>query len=462
MAYQGRAYPNAYKQQQIPGFIEAELFDRGGQGVAYNELPDNANLPPNVIRAQERGQPVAVQINDVGPGGGGSEAPGEIAVGMIITGEWMRYTVTVGTGGLYLPTYRIASFSPEGGTIPVGIKLALNAEDSIAPCDQQGVGQLDLQGINTGNWKDFESYEGAPFEIGAGKRVITLCFDNVLNFEINYIEMDLLEEYEVDDYVPRERNYEELEQVPGVPGLPDQQWEDQPWEVEDDPEAQLRVRDPRCKEDAPCDFGDDEEPDGPPQPARAQLTTTLTGESKASFSEEEQEVFLVAASITAKHLISSGSIMVEDADPLTIPPARRALRSSESEGMPAAAARVAAAVDADGEVLTDGETIARGGSEQPAEQADRVGQALRADASTLRWLQEADEGDEEFDDDTLGQIYVVGGKVPQIEVRYDVIATSTAEVKAAVARLNYKGGTDLMRGAHYQSTEAVAFSSSLQ
>eukprot|EP00611_Tribonema_gayanum_P028636 TRINITY_DN741_c0_g1_i3.p1 TRINITY_DN741_c0_g1~~TRINITY_DN741_c0_g1_i3.p1 ORF type:complete len:211 (-),score=17.51 TRINITY_DN741_c0_g1_i3:2568-3200(-) len=84
--YQGTPYEA--NPIAIPGMLQVELFDKGGEGVGYHDIKDpaaKAKAPPNVIR-----QDSPIQINDEGPDVNGSEAVGQIGIGMGIGGEWLR------------------------------------------------------------------------------------------------------------------------------------------------------------------------------------------------------------------------------------------------------------------------------------------------------------------------------------------------------------------------------------
>ena len=106
----------------IPGIIEAEDFDIGGEGVAYHDT-DDVNTPggyrPNVG--------VDIEARD----GGGFH------VGYVEAGEWLEYTVDVQAAGLYTVTAEVASL--EGGGI---VHFSIGAV---------GTDRLDIP--STGSWQ---------------------------------------------------------------------------------------------------------------------------------------------------------------------------------------------------------------------------------------------------------------------------------------------------------------------
>ncbi|KAG5185267.1 hypothetical protein JKP88DRAFT_185397, partial [Tribonema minus] len=178
-----------YEAIEIPGVLEAEFFDVGGEGVTYHTDAVPVVLPPNVIRLNEDGAKVTVQINDLSAAVAGSEPAGAIGVGMGVTGEWQRYTVTALEDGTYLPTWRIATYDPTFGVFPVETTLTIGTGAEADPCALPGAGGLDLAGVNTGGYKTFESYTSKdPIAIPAGEHVLTVCYVNVNTFELNFID----------------------------------------------------------------------------------------------------------------------------------------------------------------------------------------------------------------------------------------------------------------------------------
>ncbi|HYE07553.1 MAG TPA: RICIN domain-containing protein [Planctomycetota bacterium] len=87
----------------IPGVIQAEDFDQGGEGVAFHDL-DPANNGGG-YRA------TAVDIRGCVDAGAGWQ------VGWMGPGEWLEYTVSIATAGSYDLGLRLASGNGTGGTV---------------------------------------------------------------------------------------------------------------------------------------------------------------------------------------------------------------------------------------------------------------------------------------------------------------------------------------------------------
>src|SRR5262249_54343305 len=72
----------------IPGTIQAENFDNGGEGVAYHDNDASNNG-------------VEYRLNDGVDIQSTSDTGGSYNVGWVEEGEWMEYSVNVATTGLY-------------------------------------------------------------------------------------------------------------------------------------------------------------------------------------------------------------------------------------------------------------------------------------------------------------------------------------------------------------------------
>ncbi|HXW05840.1 MAG TPA: carbohydrate-binding protein [Vicinamibacterales bacterium] len=130
----------------IPGGIEAEHFDNGGSGVAYKD-----NTPGNFG--------VGYRSTDVDIG---TTLTGGYTVGWIGAGEWLRYTVNVGSSGNYRIVARVAS-AGTGGTF----HIEFNGQDKTGP----------LSVADTGGWN---SYRDLPVvvSLSAGVQSMRIVFDS--------------------------------------------------------------------------------------------------------------------------------------------------------------------------------------------------------------------------------------------------------------------------------------------
>jgi hypothetical protein len=88
----------------VPGTIEAEDFDAGGEGVAYRDT--TAGNAGGAYRDTD------VDIEPTADGGGGYN------VGWMPAGEWLNYTISIPESRTYTLTARVAASGP-GGTFHV-------------------------------------------------------------------------------------------------------------------------------------------------------------------------------------------------------------------------------------------------------------------------------------------------------------------------------------------------------
>src|SRR6266568_1281928 len=95
-AYTGGSTPFTGTPYAIPGKIEAENFNKGGEGIAYHDVDTTNN--GGQYRTSE-----GVDIETTSDTGGGYN------VGWTAAGEWMKYTVNVASSGKYNFDFREAS-----------------------------------------------------------------------------------------------------------------------------------------------------------------------------------------------------------------------------------------------------------------------------------------------------------------------------------------------------------------
>lgn len=99
---------NAFATHVLPGVIEAENYDLGGSGIAFNDSGSGNN--GNSYRSDD------VDVEAASDTGGGYN------VGWIANGEWLEYTTTSIQAGTYDITLRVAS-NNNGGSKSILLKL---------------------------------------------------------------------------------------------------------------------------------------------------------------------------------------------------------------------------------------------------------------------------------------------------------------------------------------------------
>lgn len=144
----------------IPGRIEAEDFDLGGEGIAYHENNLNGNEGGATYRNDE------VDIEETG------DIDGEYNVGYILQGEWLEYTVNVLSSTTYELDLRVAA-DGEGKTLHV----EMDGEDITGP----------ITVPNTNGWQTWSTVTVNNINVTAGEHEMRIVFDSDF-FNLNYVE----------------------------------------------------------------------------------------------------------------------------------------------------------------------------------------------------------------------------------------------------------------------------------
>ncbi|MCT9112109.1 discoidin domain-containing protein [Streptomyces mirabilis] len=133
----------------VPGTVQAENYDTGGQGVAYNVTSVNGNA--NSYRAD------GVDLDNTADTGGGYN------LGWTGGGQWFRYTVDVATAGTYTLGLRVAA--------PSAVAGALHLSDASGT---DLTGAVDLPA--TGDWQTWATVT-THVVLPAGRQILTLNQD---------------------------------------------------------------------------------------------------------------------------------------------------------------------------------------------------------------------------------------------------------------------------------------------
>lgn len=149
---------------QIPGRVEAENFDHGGEGSAYHDS-----------WAYNQGQQYRT---DEGVDIEWSNAEGGYNVGWAIPGEWLGYSVHVSQSGSYTVHARVAS-AVDGGTFHV----------EVGGVDRTGAIRIPY----TGGWDSWQTVTVTEVWLDAGPQTLRIAMDTAGGGEnvgnINFIEI---------------------------------------------------------------------------------------------------------------------------------------------------------------------------------------------------------------------------------------------------------------------------------
>jgi hypothetical protein len=144
----GGATPFHGAQLALPGTLQAEDFDNGGQGVAYHDQS-----------AGNEGGEYRVSDVDIAPA---ADTGSGYTLGWVGAGEWLTYTVYVGASGSYDLDVRVAS-AGLGGTFHIEV----NGVDVTGP----------LTVPNTGGWQSWTTLRRTGVDLSAGQQVWRLVMD---------------------------------------------------------------------------------------------------------------------------------------------------------------------------------------------------------------------------------------------------------------------------------------------
>lgn len=151
----------------VPGVVQSEDFDEGGEGVSFHDTTaGNSAGSTNAGRYRSGVGP------DIGIAWDDAAQKGEENVGWTADGEWLEYTLNVATAGKYIATVESNS-GGDGGSI----HFEWNGKVVSAPARLGGTG-----GWGAANWKGF----AVPIELTAGRGVLRLVMDKA-GFNLNKI-----------------------------------------------------------------------------------------------------------------------------------------------------------------------------------------------------------------------------------------------------------------------------------
>jgi hypothetical protein len=141
----------------VPGTVQAENYDTGGQGIAYNVTAVNGTA--NGYRTD------GVDLEATTDTGGGDN------IGWTAAGQWFKYTVNAATAGTYTVTFRVAAESAIADAFHLSNAAGTNLSGSVAV-------------PNTGAWQTWANVT-ATVTLPAGVQTLTINQD-AAGWNFNY------------------------------------------------------------------------------------------------------------------------------------------------------------------------------------------------------------------------------------------------------------------------------------
>lgn len=152
-----KAYPNGIAHS-LPGIIQAENYDFGGEGVSFHDSESENRL------GEYRNDGVDIETT--------SDIDGNYNIGWVADNEWLEYTVKTDLTNDFNVSIRSAAQSETG-------KVSLSIDGNI------GIPEATLAA--TGDWQSFQTTNIGTISLEKGEHVIRL-FINQGNFNLNYLE----------------------------------------------------------------------------------------------------------------------------------------------------------------------------------------------------------------------------------------------------------------------------------
>ncbi|ASZ12668.1 carbohydrate-binding protein [Chitinophaga pendula] len=169
----------------IPGKIEAENFDKGGEGIAYHDSsPGNAG---NNYRTTED-----VDIEPCAEGG--------YNIGYVATGEWLEYTVNVTAPGVYTVAVRVAA--PGAGR---SFHLELDGQNISGT----------VAVPSTGGFQAWQTVTVTTPALTTGVKVLRLVLD-ANDFNVNYLTFSNGGSPSASKFIPGRIEAESYDEMSGV------------------------------------------------------------------------------------------------------------------------------------------------------------------------------------------------------------------------------------------------------
>ena len=132
----------------LPGTIEAENYDKGGEGIAYHDT--TAGNSSGAYRNDD----VDIRVT--------TDSSGGYNVKSVRASEWLAYTVGISSAGTYSLDLRIASSGP-GGTVHLSVDGADVTGAIVLP--------------DTGGWNTWQTVTKSGVALPAGTHVLKLVVD---------------------------------------------------------------------------------------------------------------------------------------------------------------------------------------------------------------------------------------------------------------------------------------------
>ncbi|CAM9301442.1 unnamed protein product [Chrysoparadoxa australica] len=166
---------------ELPGVLELENYDAGGNGVSWNNFA-NPGFAESTLRV---GEAPNMPETFLGPAGDGY-------IGFAIAGEWLTYSVVFQQAGDYYANMRVNA--PAGAQEGIAFKLKLDNNQCATDVDDLlDVQDIDWEGTAPGVYDAYYNYYAPePFTVPAAmvgeEHKLVLCLNQVPQIQLESIE----------------------------------------------------------------------------------------------------------------------------------------------------------------------------------------------------------------------------------------------------------------------------------
>jgi outer membrane biosynthesis protein TonB len=148
----------------IPGRVQAQYYDTGGEGVAYHDTDPQWDGRPesDTLRDDTR---VDLQAT--------SDVSGDYNVGRFVQGEWLEYTV-----------------DPEPGTYDLALRVATPRDDRQLRFELNGNHLRTVDIPNTGGWNEYQTVSVQDVSIDADRTAVLRVEPVTSGIDFNWLEFE--------------------------------------------------------------------------------------------------------------------------------------------------------------------------------------------------------------------------------------------------------------------------------
>ncbi len=192
----GMPYENM--QLNIPGTIEAEYYNNGGEGIGFHNIPNQFADPSDFRRDEDANTPECYEEGSTAVSNvrGAVNVSKPKTVGSIKDTEWLRYNVQVRQQGTYSCIFNFIDFDD---------KLSIRIYSDVMSCPAKGGGCESAGLLAMVHNTEFSHHGTATtgvgdnylirqsIDLGVGEKTFVICFDSDTDVRFNSFTLELVD-----------------------------------------------------------------------------------------------------------------------------------------------------------------------------------------------------------------------------------------------------------------------------